>query len=151
MARAARAGAEQGRFAPAVNPELALARVGILLGAVLVPTAAVTGLVLRGTQGAAGAAVGAGMVPAMLVASVALQVWAARRGALAIGAAAYAGLGLRLGGHLLVLAAVWSLVDPASLIVAVAVSLVLTLGAELRYAARTPQLFWLHLPERTQA
>ena len=143
--------AEQGRLAPAGNPELALARVGVLLGAGLVPIATAVGFGLRGAPGAAGAAVGAAMVPAMLVVSALLQVWASGRGPWVMGAAAYAGLALRLGGHLVVLALAWPVVDTPSLVVAVTTSLVLTLAAELRYAARTPQLFWLHLPERTRA
>lgn len=117
---------------------------GSLLAALAVVAVAVGG-VLGGTPAALSALIGVGLTAVLFGVSVLLLAWAAERGKGAAIGLLTVGASFRLGFYFLVLEALalvaW--IDRPSLAIATAVSLAITLLAELVWMSRMPRLFWI--------
>jgi hypothetical protein len=117
---------------------------GALLATLAVVAVAVGGA-FGGTSAAVSALIGVGLTGVLFGVSVVLLAWAAERGKGAAVGLFAVGASFRLGFYLVVLEALshvaW--VDRRSLAVATAVSLAITLTAELVWMSRMPRLFWI--------
>jgi hypothetical protein len=117
---------------------------GSLLATLAVVAVAVGGA-LGGTPAALSALIGVGLTAVLFGVSVLLLAWAAERGKGAAIGLFTVGASFRLGFYLLALEALafvaW--IDRPSLAIATAVSLAITLLAELVWMSRMPRLFWI--------
>jgi hypothetical protein len=127
------------------HDERRLVSVAVTTLAVLAAPVAFVAWLVEGPGAAVSAMIGLGLVLLLFGASGAAVAWvAARRGGAGIGILAGGAL-LRLPLYLLVLFGLShvSWVHGRSLAAATAVAVAVTLAAELRLLARSPQLFWI--------